>query len=104
MPRPDLRQSDRDLMAACEVHTYGAGGPGGQHRNKVESAVRIRHLATGVSAIAEESRSQHENRRRALRRLREAIALRVRSPVELERFEPPPELIAVLGMSGRLRA
>lgn len=100
---PALRLSDRELLAECVVHTYRASGPGGQKRNKVESAVRIRHLSTGVAAIAEESRSQLENRPRALRRLREAIALRVRSAIDPNQFHPPAEWEATVGKGGRLR-
>ena len=51
-----------------------AGGPGGQHRNKTESAVRLTHPPTGVTVTATERRSQHENREVALERLRERIA------------------------------
>jgi hypothetical protein len=98
-----LRLSDRKLLAECEVHTYRASGPGGQNRNKVESAVRICHTPTGVTAIAEDSRSQLENRPRALRRLREAIAIRVRSPVDRANFKPPAEWISAIHHAGRLR-
>lgn len=77
----DLFASDKDLLAACEVDTYRASGPGGQHRNKVSSAIRLRHRDTGVVAQAEERRSQHENRRRALSRLRQKLACEVRCPV-----------------------
>ncbi len=75
-----LVADDAGLLAECDVHTYRASGPGGQKRNKTESAVRLHHTPTGIRVIAEESRSQHENRARALRRLRKAIALRVREP------------------------
>jgi len=75
-----LTQPDARLLAECDVHTYRASGPGGQHRNKTDSAVRLAHRPTGVTVTATESRSQHENRRRALRRLRKAIALEVREP------------------------
>ena len=78
----DFRLDDAVLLGECEVDTYRSSGPGGQKRNKTESAVRLRHRPTGVSVIAEESRSQAENRARALRRLRKALALRVRRPVE----------------------
>jgi hypothetical protein len=70
--------SDAQLVAQCEVDTYRASGPGGQKRNKTSSAVRLRHPASGLIVIAEESRSQHENRARALRRLRQALYLKVR--------------------------
>jgi hypothetical protein len=74
--------SDDRLLADCTVETYRASGPGGQHRNKRDSAVRLTHEPTGVSATATERRSQHENRRVAVRRLRKAIAMRVRAPVD----------------------
>src|SRR5205807_10509656 len=70
--------TDAQLLAQCEVDTYRASGPGGQKRNKTSSAVRLRHPASGLSVIAEESRSQHENRARALRRLRQAFYLKLR--------------------------
>lgn len=70
--------SDAQLLAQCDVDTYRASGPGGQKRNKTSSAVRLRHRPSGLIVIAEESRSQHENRRTAVRRLRQAIYLNVR--------------------------
>src|SRR6266446_1303748 len=70
--------SDLQLLAQCALDTYRASGPGGQKRNKTSSAVRIRHLSSGLIVIAEESRSQHENRVRALRRLRQALYLKLR--------------------------
>ena len=76
-----LRADDAALLGQCAVDTYRASGPGGQKRNKTSSAVRLRHRPSGVMVIAEESRSQHENKARALRRLRLALALEVRRPV-----------------------
>jgi len=81
-PRELLLLSDQKLLDQCEMDTYRASGPGGQRKNKTSSAVRLRHGPTGLLVIAAESRSQHENRARALRRLREAIALHQRSTVE----------------------
>ncbi len=66
---------DTELLAQCEVDTYRASGPGGQKRNKTSSAVRLRHLPTGLLVIAEESRSQHENKAKALKRLSRALYL-----------------------------
>ena len=77
-----LVQPDAKLLAECTVETYRASGPGGQHRNKRDSAVRLTHEPTGVVVTATERRSQHENRRVAVRRLRKAIAVRVRAPAE----------------------
>ena len=84
------------MIGECEVDRYRASGPGGQHRNKTESAVRLRHRATGATAIGEDSRSQHENKQHAVRRLRGAIALAVREPVALEGFAPSARLAALM--------
>src|SRR5438874_7267591 len=72
--------TDPQLLAQCEVDTYRASGPGGQKRNKTSSAVRLRHPPTGIIVIAEESRSQHENKAKALQRLRKALFLELRDP------------------------
>ncbi len=99
-PQIDRYLDDSALLSECEVDTYRASGPGGQKRNKTESAVRLRHRATGLQAIAEESRSQAENRSRALKRLRKTLALRLRQPVE----EGMPHAIsACVGKNGRLQ-
>lgn len=97
MPRIDLLlASDDALIAQCEVDRYRASGPGGQHRNKTESAVRLRHRPTGATAIGEDSRSQAENKLHAVRRLRAAIALAVREPVALDGYAPSPRLAALI--------
>ncbi|HXH22196.1 MAG TPA: peptide chain release factor-like protein [Dehalococcoidia bacterium] len=94
-----MTYSDKELLRECDVHTHRASGPGGQNRNKVESAVRLVHRPTGITVNAYESRSQHENKARALRRLRVALALRVRSPAP----EGVPEAVAAcIGRDGRL--
>ena len=75
----------------------------GQHRNKTDSGVRLRHDPSGVTAQAVERRSQHQNRTEALHRLREAIAVQVRRLVDLEAYTPPPELAAILpGATSRI--
>ncbi|CAN5904359.1 hypothetical protein BH11MYX3_BH11MYX3_26570 [soil metagenome] len=97
MPRADyLLVGDDALIAQCEVDRYRASGPGGQHRNKTESAVRLRHKLSGVSAIGEDSRSQSENKLHAVRRLRSAIALELREPVRIEGFVPSRRLAAMV--------
>jgi protein subunit release factor B len=68
-----LRLDDDALAASCEVEFFIAGGPGGQHRNKTESGVRLTHPPTEVSVTATERRSQAQNRSVALDRLRQAL-------------------------------
>src|SRR5438552_4432216 len=80
--------NDDQLLAQCEVDTYRASGPGGQKRNKTSSAVRLRHPPSGLIVIAEESRSQHENKARALRRLRQALYLAVREELPAGALTP----------------
>src|SRR5262249_25756076 len=75
---------DVQLLRQCDVDTYRASGPGGQKRNKTSSAVRLRHLPSGLIVIAEESRSQHENKAKALRRLRDALFLQLREKLSLD--------------------
>ena len=91
-----LLASDDALIAQCEVDRYRASGPGGQHRNKTESAVRLRHKPSGVSAIGEDSRSQAENKLHAVRRLRSAIALEVREPAQIDGYAPSARLAALV--------
>jgi hypothetical protein len=85
LPPTDMRRRlvlpDALLLAECEVHTYRASGPGGQKRNKTSSAVRLHHRPSGLITTGTESRSQHENKARALRRLREALAITFRMPL-----------------------
>jgi hypothetical protein len=97
--------NDAQLLAQCEVDTYRASGPGGQKRNKTSSAVRIRHLPSALIVIAEESRSQHANRVKALKRLRQAFHLKLREVISTEglsSISQRPELASVRSLSGKL--
>lgn len=87
-----LMASDSVLLAACQEHRYRASGPGGQHRNKTESAIRLHHKPTNITVTATERRSQHENRAVAISRLREAIAVQVRCPPSAENLSVPESL------------
>jgi len=80
-PRPALLTrfhtlSDEALLAQCDVQVHRAGGPGGQHRNKVETAIRLVHTPTGLTAEGKDQRSRTQNLSAALGRLREKLAVR----------------------------
>ena len=72
-----------ELLRQCEQRSERRSGPGGQHRNKVETAVVLSHLPTGIRAEANERRSQVENKAAAVFRLRLALALRYRDLQQL---------------------
>jgi protein subunit release factor B len=81
-PPIDIPETDAALLAECEVQTFRAGGPGGQHQNVTESAVRLRHVPTGLTVTCRAQRSQHLNKMDALRRLR----------LKLQKLGAPPPL------------
>src|SRR5687767_3536234 len=94
--------SDDQLLAQCDIDTYRASGPGGQKRNKTSSAVRLRHLPTGLLVIAEESRSQHENKAKCQQRLRRALFLHLREPVVPDQLLVHPDYAPARDAEGRL--
>jgi ribosome-associated protein len=73
MARPftydDIPADPHGLLKDCDVTFARGSGPGGQHRNKTETAVRVVHRPTGITAVASEERSQARNRERAIERL-----------------------------------
>ncbi len=84
MPHP-ATIPEEDLLKDCTWTRSRSSGPGGQHRNKVETAATVFHTPTGISAQATERRSQKENRNVALKRLRLTLATQHRTHV------PPPK-------------
>ena len=76
----DIPEDDDALLAQCDVQTFRAGGPGGQHQNVTDSAVRLVHRPTGVTTTSRAQRSQYLNKMDAVRRLRR----------KLEKLNEPP--------------
>ena len=68
-----LPEADAELLQECVIETFRSSGPGGQHVNKTESAVRLRHLPSGVVVTSREERSQHRNKALCLKKLRERV-------------------------------
>jgi peptide chain release factor len=68
LPAPSAPPEPLDLKAV-RFEAFRAGGPGGQHQNKTESAVRAVHIPSGLAAVARNGRSQHSNKAMALERL-----------------------------------
>jgi hypothetical protein len=94
------QKTEADLEKECQFLATRRSGPGGQHRNKVETAVIVTHRETGVRAEASERRSQGENRKVAYQRLRVQLALHVRripldQPTELWQSRVRSKKIAV---------
>ena len=83
--------SEQQLLAECRCDTMRGTGPGGQKRNKTESAVRVTHVATGLTAIDDVERSQHINRHHALQKLRLEFAFHLRcEPTAWKQPVPSP--------------
>ena len=72
--RPPPYATDREtLEREVEIDVFRASGPGGQHVNKTESALRLTHWPSGVVVTAQDSPSQHRNREIAFERLAERL-------------------------------
>ena len=108
------RQDAEQIARDCEVQTFHASGPGGQGVNTADSAVRMRHVPTGIVVVSREERSQLRNRelcvekiRRILRR--RALPPRPRKPTKVpasqrrRRLEDKRARARVKGLRGRVR-
>jgi peptide chain release factor 2 len=87
----DIDIKDDDLR----IDTYSAGGPGGQHVNKTQSAVRLTHLATGIVVQCQDQRSQQLNRKYAMRQLASKLK-------QAEEAKRNTELAKVYGEKGEI--
>ena len=79
MPEPDATQAIALNPAELRIDTYRASGAGGQHINKTDSAVRVTHLPTGITAECQDGRSQHSNKAKALQVLQARLQEKDRS-------------------------
>ena len=84
-----IPDSNEDLLKECNVDTFRAGGKGGQHLNKTESAIRMTHIPTGTVVSCQDERSQYQNKRKCLLQLREKlVALNYRPPKRIPTRKP----------------
>ncbi|MEM7782400.1 MAG: peptide chain release factor-like protein [Planctomycetota bacterium] len=74
------------LLKQCEIKRTRGQGPGGQHRNKVETGIVIKDLKSGIAGRAGETRSQDTNQKRSIDRLRINLALAIRTDRKIEEF------------------
>jgi phosphoglycolate phosphatase len=84
-----VNTSPEDLQNEVEITYFKSSGPGGQKKNKTSSAVRIKHVPTGIIVVATENRSQHKNREMAWQRLIDRLEKLNEKPKPRLRTKPP---------------
>jgi protein subunit release factor B len=102
----DLRRLRKEAL----IETYRSSGPGGQRKNKTETAIRLKHLPSGMTVVATEHRSQAQNKKLAFERLRERLLRlnrprrrRIPTPVPLRAVEKTKEKKRIRSAKKRLR-
>ena len=90
-----IPDSDEDLLKECNVDTFRAGGKGGQHLNKTESAVRLSHLPTGTVVTCQDERSQLQNKRKCL--------IQLRGKLEALNYRPPKRILTRKPRAAKLK-
>lgn len=103
MPEPDETQAIALNPSELRIDTYRASGAGGQHINKTDSAVRITHLPTGITAECQDGRSQHSNKAKALQVLTARLQEKDRSERAAKEAATRKGLIGSGDRSDRIR-
>ena len=103
MPEPDETEAIKLNPAELRIDTYRASGAGGQHINKTDSAVRVTHLPTGITAECQDGRSQHSNKAKALQVLQARLQEKDRSERAAKEAATRKGLIGSGDRSDRIR-
>jgi peptide chain release factor 1 len=103
MPEPDETEAIKLNPAELRIDTYRASGAGGQHINKTDSAVRVTHLPTGITAECQDGRSQHSNKAKALQVLTARLQEKDRSERAAKEAATRKGLIGSGDRSDRIR-